>query len=95
MNGVASARSSSRRWFRCLCGKSRRIVGLQAIRPEMKAAYMTGYSECATSGNETGSKQDSILQKPFSSGSLADMIRDVLAGKAGENSSDAKECRVL
>jgi hypothetical protein len=61
----------------------------------MKAAYIAGYSEGATSGSQTGSKQDSILQKPFSSSSLADMIRDVLAGKAGESSSDAKECRVL
>jgi CheY-like chemotaxis protein len=69
---------------------------LKAIRPDMKAAYMTGYAEYATSGSETASKQqESILQKPFSSASLADMIRAVLAGNAGEKTSDAKECRVL
>jgi hypothetical protein len=62
----------------------------------MKAAYMTGYAEYATSGSETSSKQqDSILQKPFSSTSLADMIRAVLSGSATEKTSDAKECRVL
>ena len=56
---------------------------------------MTGYSEYATSGSETSSNQESILQKPFSSTSLADLIRDVLAGKASEKAGDAKECRVL
>jgi signal transduction histidine kinase/ActR/RegA family two-component response regulator len=69
---------------------------LKGIRPEIRAAYMTGYAEYATSGSETSSnQQDSILQKPFSSTSLADMIRAVLAGKASETASDAKECRVL
>jgi len=69
---------------------------LKAIRPDIRAAYMTGYAEYATSGSETSSnQQDSILQKPFSSTSLADMIRTVLAGKASEQASDAKECRVL
>jgi signal transduction histidine kinase/ActR/RegA family two-component response regulator len=72
------------------------VKRLQAIRPDMKAAYMTGYAEYATSGSETPSKQqESILQKPFSSASLTDMIRAVLAGNAGEKTSDAKECRVL
>ncbi len=69
---------------------------LKGIRPDIRAAYMTGYAEYATSGSETSSnQQDSILQKPFSSTSLADMIRAVLAGKASEQASDAKECRVL
>ena len=69
---------------------------LKGIRPDIRAAYMTGYAEYATSGSETSSnQQDSILQKPFSSTSLADMIRAVLAGKASEKASDAKECRVL
>jgi hypothetical protein len=36
-----------------------------------------------------------MLQNPFSSSSLADIIRDVLAGKTGEKASDAKECRVV
>jgi signal transduction histidine kinase/CheY-like chemotaxis protein len=71
------------------------VKRLKAIRPGMKAAYMSGYSEYATSGSETPSNQDSILQKPFSSTSLADMIRSVLAGKAGEKVSDAKESRVV
>jgi DNA-binding NtrC family response regulator len=72
------------------------VKRLKAIRPDMKAAYMTGYAEYATSRSETSSKQqDSILQKPFSSASLADMIRGVLAGNASEKASDAKECRVL
>jgi CheY-like chemotaxis protein len=72
------------------------VKRLQAVRPDVRAAYMTGYAEYATSGNETSSKQqDSILQKPFSSASLADMIRAVLAGNASEKTSDAKECRVL
>ena len=52
------------------------VKRLKEIGPDMKAAYMTGYSEYATSGSEATSKQqDSILQKPFSSTSLADMIR--------------------
>jgi DNA-binding NtrC family response regulator len=72
------------------------VTRLQAIRPEIKAAFMTGYAEYATSGSETPSnQQSSILQKPFSSTSLADMIRSVLAGKAGEKASDAKERRVI
>ncbi len=72
------------------------VKRLKAIRPHMKAAYMTGYAEYATSGNESSSnQQSSILQKPFSSTCLADMIRVVLAGQANEKASDAKECRVL
>ena len=72
------------------------VTRLQAIRPEIKAAFMTGYAEYATSGSETPSnQQSSILQKPFSSTSLADMIRSVLAGKAGKKASDAKERRVI
>jgi len=72
------------------------VTRLQAIRPEIKAAFMTGYAEYATSGSETPSnQQSSILQKPFSSTSLADLIRSVLAGKAGEKASDAKERRVI
>jgi DNA-binding NtrC family response regulator len=72
------------------------VKRLKAIRPDIKAAYMTGYAEYATSGSETSSKQqDSILQKPFSSTSLADMIRAVLAGPGSEKASDAKVCRVL
>jgi two-component system cell cycle sensor histidine kinase/response regulator CckA len=71
------------------------VKRLQAIRPDMKAAYMTGYTEYATSGNESSSnQQSSILQKPFSSTSLADMIRAVLAGQVSEKASDAKKCRV-
>jgi hypothetical protein len=62
----------------------------------MKAAYMTGYADYATSGNETCSnQQSSILQKPFPSTSLTDMIRAVLAGNGSENASDAKECHAL
>ena len=72
------------------------VTRLQAIRPEIKAAFMTGYAEYATSGSETPSnQQSSILQKPFSSTSLADMIRGVLADQAGEKVSDAKERRVI
>ena len=70
------------------------VKRLKAIRPDMQAAYMTGYAEYATSGGETSSqRQSSILQKPFSSASLADMIRALLAGNVGEKTSDAKECR--
>ena len=72
------------------------VKRLKAIRPDMKAAYMTGYAEYATSGNETPSnQQSSILQKPFSSTSLAEMIRAALTGQTSEKTSDAKECRVL
>jgi signal transduction histidine kinase/CheY-like chemotaxis protein len=72
------------------------VTRLEAIRPEIKAAFMTGYAEYATSGSETPSnQQSSILQKPFSSTSLADMIRSVLAGQAGEKAGDAKERRVI
>jgi two-component system cell cycle sensor histidine kinase/response regulator CckA len=72
------------------------VKRLQAIRPDVKAAYMTGYAEYATSGSETSSNQrEWVLQKPFSSTSLADMIREVLAGKAGEKASDARECSVV
>jgi signal transduction histidine kinase/FixJ family two-component response regulator len=72
------------------------VKRLKAIRPEIKAAFMTGYAEYATSGSETSSNQQSlILQKPFSSTSLADMIRSVLAGRTGEKASDAKESRVV
>jgi len=71
------------------------VKRLKAIRPDVKAAYMTGYSEYATPDCETSSNQESILQKPFSSATLANLIRDVLAGKISEKASDAKECRVL
>jgi hypothetical protein len=70
-------------------------VGLEAMRPEVKTADWMGYSAYATLCTETCSNQrDSILQRPFSSTSLADAIGDVLARKAGEKASDAVERRV-
>ena len=71
------------------------VKRLKEIRPDVKAVYMTGYSEYATPESETSSNQESILQKPFSSTSLANLIREVLAGKVSEKAGDAKECRVL
>jgi hypothetical protein len=71
-------------------------VGLEAMRPDLKAAHKMGYSAYATSSSETCSNQrESILQVPFSSASVADVISDMLAGKAGEKASDATECRVF
>jgi hypothetical protein len=70
-------------------------VGLEAMRPEVKTADWMGYSAYATLCTETCSNQrDSILQRPFSSTSVADAIGDVLARKAGEKASDAVERRV-
>jgi hypothetical protein len=71
-------------------------VGLEAMRPEVKVARIMGYSAHATSRSEARSNQQrSTLQGPFSSASLANMIREVIAGMAAKKASDATECRAF
>jgi|SRR5580658_3169874 hypothetical protein len=65
--------------------ESENCVGLEAMRPGVTRADRMEYSAYATPGTESCSNQrDSILQGPFSSTSVADVIGDVLARKAGE-----------
>lgn len=69
-------------------------AALEAMRLVMYAALTMGYSRYATSSSEKCSnQQSSILQRPISSASWANIPREMIVGKAGERASDARECR--
>jgi two-component system cell cycle sensor histidine kinase/response regulator CckA len=52
---------------------------LKAIRPEIRIAFMSGYSEFSNSDLGKRFPETLILQKPFSPVSLVEIVRDALA----------------
>jgi two-component system cell cycle sensor histidine kinase/response regulator CckA len=66
---------------------------IAASRPDLRIAFMTGYSEYATPESDASSKSSRVLQKPFSSASISQIVRDTLAGSVGE-ASGVSEVRV-
>jgi len=64
------------------------------IRPDIKVAFMSGYSEFSRGDLGRGFPDAPILQKPFSPVSLVEIVREALAGKPAEQSPELKECRV-
>ena len=53
---------------------------LQAVRPELKVLYMSGYPDEAVSGHGVLTARMEFLQKPFAPTVLARKVREVLDG---------------
>jgi CheY-like chemotaxis protein len=66
---------------------SEMTVRLKALRPDVKVLFMTGYSEYAGDGAKSVAEFP-ILQKPFSISSLVGKVREVLAEKEVEQTSE-------
>lgn len=57
----------------------RALVDLvRAVRPGVRVLYMSGYTDDAVFRGGTGSPPDAFLQKPFTPGTLARRVREVL-----------------
>ena len=67
---------------------------LKAIRPEIRVAFMSGYSEFSRGDLNQGFPEAPVLQKPFSPISLVEIVREGLAANRKEQTRDLKECRV-
>ena len=52
---------------------------LRAIRPEIRIAFMSGYSEFSNSDLSKNFPETLVLQKPFSPASLVEIVREALA----------------
>jgi signal transduction histidine kinase len=52
---------------------------LKAIRPEIRIAFMSGYSEFSRGDMSKGFPEAPVLQKPFSPASLVEIVREALA----------------
>jgi signal transduction histidine kinase len=62
---------------------------INAQRPETKVLYMSGYAEYMPGGSSAEPKTP-MLQKPFSIASLVGKIREVLAEKQAEQTSEVR-----
>jgi two-component system, cell cycle sensor histidine kinase and response regulator CckA len=51
---------------------------LRAVRPGLRALFISGYSDQAAARQSRGGPEDAFLAKPFTPGVLADRVRDVL-----------------
>jgi len=67
---------------------------LKAIRPDIRVLFMSGYSVYSNGDPEKEFPDVPVLQKPFSSISLVEMVRRVMDAKVPEPVSNEKECRV-
>jgi two-component system, cell cycle sensor histidine kinase and response regulator CckA len=65
-----------------------------ASRPDVRIAFMTGYTEYTAPESNSSSNTARILQKPFSAASISQIVRDTLAGRVGE-ASGVSEVHVL
>jgi signal transduction histidine kinase/CheY-like chemotaxis protein len=67
---------------------------LKEIRPDVRVLFMSGYSVYSNGDPEKEFPDVPVLQKPFSSISLVEMVRKTIDAKVPEPVSDEKECRV-
>jgi signal transduction histidine kinase len=67
---------------------------LKGIRPDIRVAFMSGYSEFSRGDLGRGFPDAPILQKPFSPASLVGIVREGLARTPAEHAPETKECRV-
>jgi signal transduction histidine kinase/CheY-like chemotaxis protein len=67
---------------------------LKEIRPDVRVLFMSGYSVYSNGDPEGEFPDVPVLQKPFSSISLVEMVRKAIDAKVPEPVSDEKECRV-
>jgi CheY-like chemotaxis protein len=67
---------------------------LKAIRPEIRVAFMSGYSEFARGDLGKGFPGAPVLQKPFSPASLVEIVRDALARPLSTPACKSSELQV-
>ena len=67
---------------------------MKAIRPEIRVAFMSGYSEFSRGDLGRGFPEAPVLQKPFSPASLVEIVREALARPVPGSAREPSECRV-
>jgi signal transduction histidine kinase len=67
---------------------------LKAIRPEIRVAFMSGYSEFSRGDLGKGFPEAPVLQKPFSPASLVEIVREALARPLAAPAREGTELHV-
>ncbi len=67
---------------------------LKAIRPDMRVAFMSGYSEFSRGDLGKGFPEAPVLQKPFSPASLVVIVREALAQPLAAPAGEGSELHV-
>ena len=67
---------------------------LRAIRPEIRVAFMSGYSEFSRGDLGKGFPEAPVLQKPFSPASLVEIVREALARPLATPTREDRELHV-
>jgi signal transduction histidine kinase len=67
---------------------------LKAIRPKIRVAFMSGYSEFSRGEMGHEFPDAPVLQKPFSPSSLVGIVREALAETSPEKANETKEFRI-
>ena len=67
---------------------------LKAIRPEIRVAFMSGYSEFSRGDVGKGFPEAPVLQKPFSPASLVEIVREALARPLAAPAREGSELHV-
>jgi two-component system, cell cycle sensor histidine kinase and response regulator CckA len=67
---------------------------LKAIRPEIRVAFMSGYSEFSRGDLGKGFPEAPVLQKPFSPASLVEIVREALALPLATGAREGSELHV-
>jgi signal transduction histidine kinase/CheY-like chemotaxis protein len=67
---------------------------LKAIRPEIRVAFMSGYSEFSRGELGKGFPEAPVLQKPFSPASLVEIVREALARPLAAPAREGSELQV-
>ncbi len=66
---------------------------LKRIRPEIRVAFVSGYSEYASGDPGQSQPEGPVLQKPFSPVSLVEIVREALKPESKAELQEAKESR--
>jgi len=69
-------------------------VELRAVRPDIRVAFMSGYSEFSRGDLGKGFPEAPVLQKPFSPASLVEIVREALARPLAARASEGNEIHV-
>jgi len=68
---------------------------LKAIRPKIRVAFMSGYSEFSRGEIGHDFPEAPVLQKPFSPASLVAIVREALTESSSNQANETKECRII
>ena len=67
---------------------------LKAMRPEIRLAFMSGFSEFSRGDVGKGFPEAPVLQKPFSPASLVEIVREALARPSAAPAQQGSELQV-